>query len=43
MKHKVFIVHDLHMPLIGHPAAMGLLVKVDSIDADTNTKSCIIT
>ena len=40
VKQEMFVVHGLHMPLIGCPAieALGLLVKVDSIAADAKSR-----
>ena len=39
MKQEVYVVQDLHMPLIGRPAieALGLLVKVDVIGAEAKS------
>ena len=39
VKQEVYVVRDLHMPLIGRPAieALGLLVKVDVIDAEAKS------
>ena len=39
VKQEVYVVRDLHMPSIGRSAieALGLLVKVDAIDAEAKS------